>query len=198
MISKNFILLKKIKYSESDLIVYGISQEGEKLSFIAKGALKSKKRFSGGVLDPMHYVQLTYKEPRSAEGLRWVQEAKLIRGFDKIRTSYDRLELAWKIIECIYFVSQEGDQNSQLLFNLLGNTLKAVEEAENLELLKMHFFLKFLYQQGVIQPEKWMGEFLRVPVKEGAELLQTLFKENQHRLPYLERQIKNYLNSAEI
>ena len=57
-----FIILKKMKYGESDLILHAISMQGEKLSFIARGALKSKKRFGGGVLEPTHFVSFTYKQ----------------------------------------------------------------------------------------------------------------------------------------
>lgn len=186
-----------MKYSEADLILHAISQEGEKLSFIAKGALKSKKRFSGGVLEPTHYVELTYKEARGGQGLRWIEEAKLLKDFQGLRLNYEKLELAWRVVECGYYISQEGDQNSELLFNLLGNTLMAAENCknENLELLKLHFYLKLLYQQGVISPEVWMGPFLKTSTRE-SQNLEEVFKEIKHKLPLFEQQIKSYLNSG--
>ena len=40
------IVLKNQPFSESDLIVRGLNSRGCQVSFIAKGALKSKKTFS--------------------------------------------------------------------------------------------------------------------------------------------------------
>ncbi len=195
--SKKIIILKKIKYSESDLILHGISAEGEKIGFMAKGALKSKKRFGGGVLEPTHYVELTYKETKTVGGLRWPQEAQLIRDFQDVRSSYDKIDFAWSMVECVYYISQEGDKHSPALFNLLGNALSTLETVENLELLKMHFYLKLLYQQGVVPSELWMTAFLKAAMSEGFSL-KKLFELQQHKLPLIEKQVRNYLHSAEF
>ena len=149
-----------MKYSEADLILHAISPVGEKLSFLARGALKSKKRFGGGVLEPSHFVQFTYKQ--ASEGkINTLNEATLLNDFKRIRQDYDHLEFALQVLECISRVSQEGDKNSEALFNLLGNTLKAVENTQDVMLLRMHFYLKFMMQQGVLTPEPWMTPLLR-------------------------------------
>ncbi len=51
------IILRTIKYSEADLIVHGLNTEGARINFMAKSALKSRKRFGGGVLEPTHYMR---------------------------------------------------------------------------------------------------------------------------------------------
>lgn len=197
-IKERFIILRAMKYSEADLILHAISPVGEKLSFLARGALKSKKRFGGGVLEPSHFVQFTYKQ--AGEGkINTLNEATLLNDFKKIRKDYDHLEFALHVLECISRVSQEGDKNSEALFNLLGNTLKAVETTEDVLLLKMHFYLKFLMQQGVLTPEAWMAPLLRTNIMESNSLVddKALKKEIILHMSMIESATQIYLKTAE-
>lgn len=158
---ERFIILKKIKYGEADLIIHALGTDGAKCSFIAKSALRSKKRFGGGVLEPLHFVNFTYQDAKSEGQIRKLNEAILIDDFKEIRNSYEKLELGLFIINCVSHVSLEGDQNSEFLFNLTGHALRALTKCEDIKTLKMHFCLKFLYQQGVISVEPWMSIFLK-------------------------------------
>lgn len=101
-----------------------------------------------------------------------MQEANLINDFAGIRQDYDHLEFALHILDCVGKVSQEGDQHSEFLFNLLGHTLKTIEQAKDVLILKMHFYLRFLLQQGVITPEPWMAPFLRTNLADTNTLLE--------------------------
>lgn len=192
-----FILLKKTKYSEADLILQALSQSGAKVSFLARGALRSKKRFGGGILEPTHYVMLTYREASGEGHLHLLQEAHLINSFPGIRTSFDQLELALIGLDCIQKVALEGDQSSEHLFNLTGHFLKAVESSKEVSLLKMHFYIKFLLQQGVIEPESWMSDFLRTPLKETEKLAELKPLVEKH-LFLLEKQVQYYLKNAAV
>ncbi|AFY02668.1 DNA repair protein RecO [Bdellovibrio bacteriovorus] len=192
-----FIILKKMKYSESDLILHAISTQGEKLSFMARGALKSKKRFGGGVLEPTHFVSLTYKQSAEEGKLHVLQEATLINDFAGLRTDYDRLELALHILECVSKVSQEGDRHSEFLFNLLGHTLRALETAQDPLIVKMHFYLKFLLQQGVVDAEPWMAPFLKTNMADSNQLVsyrQTVDDE----LKNVEQMVRHYIVNATL
>ncbi|WII72952.1 DNA repair protein RecO [Bdellovibrio sp. 22V] len=194
---ERFIILRKIKYSEADLILHAISTQGEKLSFIARGALKSKKRFGGGVLEPTHFVTFTYKMANEEGQLNVLQEANLVNDFPGLRTDYDRLDLALHILECVSKVSQEGDKTSDFLFNLLGNTLKAMETAQDPLIVKMHFYLKFLLQQGVVNAEPWMTPFLRTNLQDTNQLLnqrQIVDEELQN----VEQMVRHYLEHATL
>lgn len=169
-VSGKFIILRAIKYSEADLIIHALSVNGAKHSFLARSALKSKKRFGGGVLEPSHFVQLTYKPVKEFNQMATLLEAQIDYDFKGIRQSYDKLELALHVLDCIGKVSQEGDVHSEFLFNLTGNTLKAIEVTDDVMILKMHFYLKLLYQQGVISAEPWMAPFLKSNLQESNEL----------------------------
>jgi DNA repair protein RecO (recombination protein O) len=184
-----FIILKKIKYGEADLIIHAIGVDGAKTSFIAKSALKSKKRFGGGILEPLHFVSFTYKENQNSSQMKTLNEASLIEDFKDIRSSYDKLELALFVVNCVSHVSLEGDQNSEFLFNLTGHTLRAVSRVKNLNVLKLHFCLKFLYQQGVISIEPWMSLFLKTNISDFSALADDL---------NIQIVTENYLDSMEL
>lgn len=192
-----FIILKKMKYSESDLILHAISVQGEKLSFIARGALKSKKRFGGGVLEPTHFVSLTFKQSSEEGKLHFLQEATLINDFAGLRKDYDHLELALHVLECVSKVSQEGDRHSEFLFNLLGHTLRAIETAQDPLIVKMHFYLKFLLQQGVVDAEPWMAPFLKTNLADSNQLL-SYRQIVDEELGNVEQMVRHYIINATI
>lgn len=167
---EKFIILKKIKYGEADLIIHALGSDGSRSSFMARSALKSKKRFGGGILEPLHFVNFSYRDSPNSDKLKTLTEASLIDDFKDIRSSYEKLELALFVLNCVSHVSLEGDQNSEVLFNLTGHSLRAIAKAQNTEVLKLHFCLKFLYQQGVVSFENWMGPFLKASMSESGEL----------------------------
>jgi DNA repair protein RecO (recombination protein O) len=198
-VKDRFIILRAMKYSEADLILHAISTHGEKLSFMARGALKSKKRFSGGILEPSHFVQFTYKQSAGENRINTISEATLINDFKKIRQDYDHLEFALHVLECVSKVSQEGDRHSEGLFNLLGNTLKAIESCNNVPVLKMHFYLKFLFQQGILTAENWMGIFLKTNMADSNQLAEdaSIQKDVALNLYFIETITNQYLKTAE-
>lgn len=160
------IVLKKSKYGEADLIVRVLTNEGAKIALMARGALKSKKRFAGGVLEPTHFVSISYKESKTSTGLFVLEEASLIKDFKNLRTDYDRLEIALYFLNIIEKISQEGDAHAHDVFNLLGNSLSVLENAKQIQLLKVQFALKLLHQQGVLTYQDWMTPFLKISTKE--------------------------------
>jgi DNA repair protein RecO (recombination protein O) len=201
-IKDKFIILRTMKYGEADLILHALSPMGEKLSFIARSALRSKKRFGGGVLEPSHFVQFTYKQAKGSVeggGLNTLSEATLIEDFRGLRKDYDRLEVALHVLDCVARVSQEGDRNSDAVFNLLGNTLKALETSDNVVLLKMLFYLKFLFQQGVLTVEPWMTPFLKVNMTDINLLSESVgaIRAAQEHLSHIENATQQYIKTAE-
>lgn len=194
-----FIILKKTKYSEADLIIHALSSAGAKKSFIARSALKSKKRFGGGILEPTHFVSLSYKESKTEGGLLTLNEATLIDDFKLIRSDYDRLSQALFFLNCAYHVALEGDSDSHFLFNLIGHSLRGVGTTKNLPRFKMHFCLKFLYQQGVISMDDWMAPFLKINIADSESMDESseIKKYVDDYLDSIESQVLQYLKTAD-
>jgi DNA repair protein RecO (recombination protein O) len=74
-----------------------------------------------------------------------------------------------------------------------------VESCQDIALLKMHFYLKFLMQQGVLNPEPWMGPLLKTNIMESHSLAenQALKKEISLQLSMMESATQQYLQTAE-
>lgn len=187
-LQEKFLILRKMKFGEADLIIHALSAAGAKKSFMARSALKSKKRFGGGILEPTHYVLLSYKERKGDSQLHVLNEAVLIDDFKDIRQDYDKLEFALFMLNCAYHVSQEGDSDSHFLFNLLGHALRKLGKTEGLQRFKLHFCLKFLFQQGVISGEAWMNPFLKINMTDSEQLDQ---------VPEMNEIVDSYADSIE-
>ncbi len=84
---------------ESHLIIKGLNSEGSVLSFFARSALKSRKRFPGGVLEPGHYVEIEYCAPSRVDGWNQLKSASILHAFDK-KTRVKRRE--FNLIYCMF------------------------------------------------------------------------------------------------
>lgn len=170
---EKLIVLRTFKWRESDLMVHGLSPQGQRLSFLARGALKSKKRFGGGVLEPTHYILAHYKPQPSRDDenpLHTLQEAEVLRGFDGLREVYERLDSALFMVGLMDKVAQPGITDAPELFDLLGNALKAAEASCHLELLRLHFEVKLLYLLGVLPSQGWYAPLLQRSLQDHASL----------------------------
>lgn len=192
----SFFILKKTKYSESDLIIQALSVTGEKVSFLARGGVKSKKRFGGGVLEPTHLVELHFQSPKKEGGLKILTEAKMIDAFEHLRKDYDRLDLALFALDCVGRVSLEGDQDSAVVFQLLGHLFQAMDQGADLLVLRTQFIVKFLFQQGVLTPEPWMIPFLKTSIHESNKLIESKAS-HLEEMRALEKAAFNYIRSAD-
>ena len=170
------ITLGQHRFGEADLIVRALNHKGALFSFMAKGALKSRKRFTGGVLEPGHFIGIEYRRSRSST-LHFLCQAWFLKRFDKIKEDYDRLKLAFHFLSLVKKISQEGVEDSPDLFNLLGNSLTALENSQDLSALQFVFEFRLLLNQGVL-PEELQSkkELFYVTVAEHEKLHFSSFK----------------------
>jgi Recombination protein O N terminal len=126
--SEKVFILRAVKYGEADLIVTGLDSVGSKHTFLARAALRSRKRFGGGVLEPTHYVNITFDDKAQLRpgGLNTLKEAQLLEEFPGIRLSYERLNTALEITAMVSSLAREGVDDHESLFNLYGNTLRVL------------------------------------------------------------------------
>jgi DNA repair protein RecO (recombination protein O) len=189
-------ILKTVRYGEADIIVHAFSSTGARLNLFARSAVKSKKRFGGGVLEPTHYIHVLYEDKtskRSENPLHTLKEASLIEGFEGLRTDYSRIEAGLYILQLIAEVVREGEVDSIDLFNLLGNALRATELSADLKKLRIHFEVKLLANQGVLPPEDEAEQILiglPISAHEAASLTETDWARVQGRT---KRHLAEYL-----
>lgn len=171
------IVLRKLPYRDSDLIIHGLNTQGAKVSYLAPAAAKSRKRFGGGVLEPTNFIEVIYQSSGKNSGsLRRLQEAQIIKEFPGLRRSYEVIQTSLSFLALIDHVGQEGDMHGEELFNLLGHALQFLSQQEvaMLSLFRLHFLLKFLFQQGVLNVDAWMHPYLQTPLRDHLQLEKSL------------------------
>jgi DNA repair protein RecO (recombination protein O) len=93
------LLLRRVEYGESDLVVTLLTDSIGRVSALARGARKSVKRF-GGVIEPMHTLCVSYDERAGAE-LVTLREAKLERARPFLVTSLERMQAAGQALNWV-------------------------------------------------------------------------------------------------
>ena len=165
--TEKLIVLRVIQHGESDLVIHGLSPLGAKVVYYARGALRSRKRFGGGILEPTHYIQVSGRPShRNPDAMMQMQEATLIEDFPALRQNYERLSLALHCLQLVDRMSKEGMVHSEGVFHLLGNVLRTIEVSNNLPLLKLHFELKLIALQGDLPFIEGADDLLKASVKE--------------------------------
>lgn len=188
--SNKLIVLKKIKMSESDLIVHGLTARGSRLHLLARGALRSKKRFGGGVLEPSHYIEIEYTPPGENSQMGVLLEAKIIDSFEGLRKDYDRLDTALRLLDLIERSSPGGEMAGT--FDLLGNALKSLDAGQRQDRIELQFMLKLLSIHGLLEREEWMNDFLKLPLRTETDAPLLKFT-NAPKMDWARQQIKQFL-----
>jgi DNA repair protein RecO (recombination protein O) len=93
------LLLRRVEYGESDLVVTLLTDTIGRVSALARGARKSVKRF-GGVIEPMHTLHIAYDDRSGAE-LVVLREAKLARARAFLVTDLERMQAAGQALNWV-------------------------------------------------------------------------------------------------
>ena len=137
------ILLRRIKLTETSLIVTWLTEHHGKLKTVAKGARQPKSRFAGR-LDLFFECEIQFARSRKSE-LHTLREAELCEAHPGLRTDCERVALAAYFVELVELVT-EADHPVPEIFALFHRALgylnahppkrRALEHFEN-ELVDM-------------------------------------------------------------
>lgn len=127
MLSKKMtaIVLKVSDLGESDKIVTFYSKQHGKMTGIAKGAKRSKKRFSNK-LEMFSLLEVIY-DNSSRSALVRIAEAELLAPFISLRQNYDRYVSGVLACDLIYYWCSEYDADKNI-FNLLLWALTSIDK----------------------------------------------------------------------
>lgn len=90
------LLLARVAYGETDLVVTLFTESHGRVSALARGARRSTKRF-GGALEPMHTLRVAFEDRPQGE-LATLREAALERPRPRLIQDLDSLEAAGKAL----------------------------------------------------------------------------------------------------
>ena len=111
------VVIKVADHGESDKIVTTYCPDLGKLTGIAKGAKRSKKRFVNK-LEPYSYLNIEFAASKRS-GLVRIDQAELLNPFPTLRTEYERFSAAALVCELILHWTKENDADRQLFYLLV-------------------------------------------------------------------------------
>lgn len=139
------IILRTKDYGESDRLITFFSSQQGRLTGIAKGARRSKKRFVN-TLEPLSQVTITYRE-RSASGLVRIEACELSNPFAALRLELSRWGYASVGCEMVLEMAPEHEGNPSL-FHLLRQFLGSLEAGRDPESTALLFQTRALDLSG--------------------------------------------------
>jgi DNA repair protein RecO (recombination protein O) len=121
------LVLRVVAHGESDLIAHLLTPEASRLTVIAKGARRSRRRFPG-LLDLFHHLAVQVE--RRGSGMARLEGARLVDPFPALRTHAGRFALACYVVELVDRLAPEGagGRDARRLFDALRTALQVVGE----------------------------------------------------------------------
>jgi|TARA_B100000497_G_C7592392_1_gene356181 DNA repair protein RecO (recombination protein O) len=146
VVSTKAIVISKIKYKDSDLIVKCYTAISGVKSYIIKNALKSKKgKFRPAYFQPLSQLQIEadHKESRS---LHYFKDVRLHRAYESLHTNVFKSTVLLFLSEMLAMILNEEEANLPL-YEYIETTLLWFDTVENTGIFHHQFLMgltKFL------------------------------------------------------
>jgi DNA repair protein RecO (recombination protein O) len=149
MKSTTAIVLRKIRLTETSLIVSWLTEEFGRVKTVAKGARGPKSKFAG-VLDLFFRCEIHFARSAKSE-LHPLREAVLLSAHEALRFDYGRTAMAAYFVELIELVT-EPEHPAPELFDLLRRALEHLEAHPASPRALLHFEAELARLLGIQQP----------------------------------------------
>jgi len=140
------IILNSLDYSESDRILSFYTLEHGKITGIAKGARRSRKRFVGNI-EPASLIDLVFFHNDRSDMVR-VEDATLVDAHSSLKSDIDKLYQACYMLELVAEMTREG-QRIPGVYHLLKEFLKLLEAGAGDSALR-YFEIRLLSMLGYL------------------------------------------------
>jgi len=146
------LLLRSVDFGESDRIIHLLTPETGRLTVMAKGALRSAKRFPG-TLDLFNHLKIQVSR-RQRGAMAYLDQAALLCAFLPLRESTARFALASYLFELLDRLAPEGGARADVapLFAFALTALRALSDAQPDRRLRVLLELRTL-DALVLRPE---------------------------------------------
>lgn len=138
------VTIKSIDYKENDKLIWAYCEELGKITFIARGAKKSKSKNLALTL-PLCFADYIFFKGRNLYNL---QEGRIINSFQGLLDNLDKLTYSSYICELIDICVQEGEVNKNLFRDFITCIYLLNTDAMEYELLIRAFELRLLNATG--------------------------------------------------
>jgi DNA repair protein RecO (recombination protein O) len=146
------LVLRVVDFGESDRIAHLLTPATSRLTVIAKGAKRSRRRFPG-TLDLFNLLEVRI-DRRRPHAIARLDQARLVDALPALRTQVRRFALACYVAELVDRLAPEGagGRDARALFDVVLGALRAVAARDPDERLRTLLELRVLAALG-LRPE---------------------------------------------
>ena len=188
------LILGKIRYGESSLIVRVYTLEMGRQSWLVNGVFKAKPSFSPGIFQPLNQVEaVLYLKPN--QDLQRLKEARIGFFYNSLYNDMAKMAMVLFIAEALDKLLMEEEGNTQL-FAFLNKSLQYLDLESK---PSPHFHIKFLLQIAQYigydmhhAEEVWKESLLPMNYEEVA-VLQSLIEQPITAQPAIPKPIRLHL-----
>lgn len=141
------IILSRTDYGEADRIITVLTPENGKLRLMAKGVRKPKSKLAGGI-ELFSVSDITFIRGRGEIGT--LISSRLFKYYGHIVHDIQRVQLGYDLIKTLNKATE--DEPEKEYFDLLENTLKALDDPEISQALIHSWFSAQLLRQAGHSP----------------------------------------------
>lgn len=153
IIKTEAVVLSKLNYGDTSLIVSLFTKELGKISAILKGG-RSPKTKLGLKVDPVNYIEVVFYN-KSTRDLQLISSADIIEHYPGIKAELEKLKYAYSIIELVKNLTPEHEQNPRLFKGMIRIFSLLESSPEKANTIFARFLLFFLKETGYpVQLEK--------------------------------------------
>ena len=147
------VVLQKIKYGDTSIIITLFTKDFGKMSAIVKGGRSPKSKLNSNI-DILNHLQIVFYRKESRE-VQLISSASIISHYPNLKGDIESLKFAQAVVELIKNLTAEHDVN-QRLFNGIVRILSLMDELkEPASILFARFYMFFLSELGYqLQIEK--------------------------------------------
>lgn len=146
IIKTEAIVLSKMNYSDSSIIVTLYTEKNGKVSVIVKGARSPKSKLSR-VIDALNRIEVIYYKKLNRE-LQIVSSADLISYYPKTKSDLESTKFAFAVLELVRNLTVEDESNERLYKGLVKILDHFENRKEKPSILFSRFFMFIISESG--------------------------------------------------
>lgn len=140
------VVLNKLNYGDSSLIVSLFTKDHGRFSAIAKGGRNPKSKL-GMLLDPLNHVNIIFYNKQTRD-VQLISSVDIINHYPKLKEDYELLKYGYSILELIKNLIPEHESHEKLFKGIIRIFELMNSKAEPGVVLFGRFFLFFLSEIG--------------------------------------------------
>ena len=188
------LILNKKELNEADLLATVFSKDFGKISGMAFGIRKSKKR-SLLTLNPLNIAEITFQKKN---GYYTIIEAELIKNFSSIMKDIEKLEISLYILDSVNKIYDVNYENKDF-FNKLEEIFYFIDNLENLKIgykyyVILIFLRRIMIEQGIYDANEIHSE-LGYKFSQVYRNIVIIQKKNINNIKKVQEEMENHIHS---